>query len=173
MWPLRLCALFLISSGLPLFNAAAQGLPIDSGVPGDLQPSGAQPVPQPSVPQTQDSNSAAGQPAVPSYDKAIFQKLTPPDQLAFLNQLAGVPSGDLLRNKQFRKIMQSVIPDCIFHYGWDMQLPNALELVLNNSPVSIRIRDGRYLMVPGGSGPYLAGRGFIWIDLRPRHTRSS
>jgi len=26
--------------------------------------------------------------------------------------------------------------------------------------------DGRYLMLSGRSGPYLAGRGFVWIDLQ-------
>ena len=30
----------------------------------------------------------------------------------------------------------------------------------------MKIRDARYLMVSGLKGPYLAGRGFIWIDLQ-------
>jgi len=62
--------------------------------------------------------------------------------------------------------MHSVIPDCMFHYGWDMPLADALEKVLNGSPLPVQIRDGRYVVVSGRSGPYLAGRGFIWIDLQ-------
>jgi uncharacterized protein YecT (DUF1311 family) len=101
-----------------------------------------------------------------NYDKAIFQKPIPSDQLAFLKQFAGAASGDLVRDKQFRKLMHSVIPDCVFHYGWDMPLGDALDMVLKRSPLPVRIRDGRYLIVSGRSGPYLAGRGFIWIDFQ-------
>ena len=66
-------------------------------------------------------------------------------------------SKDLIRNKQIRKLMHSVIPDCIFHYGWDMPLSDALEMVLKGSPLPVRIRDGRYLLVSGRSGPYWRG----------------
>jgi hypothetical protein len=101
-----------------------------------------------------------------NYDKAIFQKPIPSDQLAFLNQSAGTASKDLVRDKQFRKLMRSVIPDCMFHYGWDMPLLDALETVLKGSPLPVQIRDGRYVLVSGRSGPYLAGRGFMWVDLQ-------
>jgi uncharacterized protein YecT (DUF1311 family) len=104
------------------------------------------------------------QPPVSSYDPAIFQNPIPSDQLAFLNQFAGAASNDLLRDKQFRKLMHGVIPNCMFHYGRDMPLTDALDMVLKGSPLPVRIRDGRYLLVSGRSGPYLAGRGFIWID---------
>jgi hypothetical protein len=69
-----------------------------------------------------------------SYDPNIFQKPIPADQLAFLNQFAGAPSGDLVRDKRFRKLMHSVIPDCMFHYGRDMPLADALDMVLKGSP---------------------------------------
>ena len=62
--------------------------------------------------------------------------------------------------------MHGVIPDCTFHYGRDMSLIDALEMVLRDSPLPVRIRDGRYVMLSGRSGPYLAGRGFMWIDLQ-------
>jgi len=52
----------------------------------------------------------------------------------------------------------------MFHYGWDMPLADALEKVLTGSPLPVQIRDGRYVMVSGRSGPYLSGRGFMWID---------
>jgi uncharacterized protein YecT (DUF1311 family) len=121
---------------------------------------------QPPEPQAQDPQSQAPQAPVSNYDPSIFQKPIPGDQLAFLKQFAGAPSGDLVRDKQFRKFMHSVIPDCIFHYGRDMPLTDALDMVLKGSPLPVRIRDGRYLVVAGRSGPYLAGRGFIWIDLQ-------
>jgi uncharacterized protein YecT (DUF1311 family) len=116
-------------------------------------------------------HNAAGQPPgqpqapISNYDPAIFQTPIPADQLAFLNQFAGAPSSDLVRDKQFRKLMHNVIPNCIFHYGRDMPLSDALDMVLKGSPLPVRIRDRRYLLVSGRGGPYLAGRGFIWIDL--------
>jgi hypothetical protein len=100
------------------------------------------------------------------YDKAIFLNPIPRDQLAFLNQFAGAATKDLVRDKQFRKLMRSVIPNCTFHYGWDMPPSDALDLVLKGSPAPVRIHDGRYVMVPGRGGPYLGGRGFMWIDMQ-------
>ena len=73
---LEFAALSLIAYGL-LFRAIAQ-VPI-------------------AAPQT----SAAQTPPEP-YDRAIFQKTIPSDQLRFLNQFAGQPSYDLFRDKQFR-----------------------------------------------------------------------
>ena len=101
-----------------------------------------------------------------NYDKAIFQKPVPSSQLAFLNPFAGAASGDLIRDKQYRKLMKDVIPDCMFHYGWDIMLKDALEKVLASSTIPVQIHDGRYVTVSGRSGPYLAGRGFLWIDLQ-------
>ena len=101
-----------------------------------------------------------------SYDPALFQKPIPSGQLAFLNQFAGSASGDLFRDKQFRKLIHGAIPDCVFHYGRDMPLSDALEMVFKGSSQPVQIRDGRYLMLFGRSGPYLGGRGFIWIDLQ-------
>jgi uncharacterized protein YecT (DUF1311 family) len=98
-------------------------------------------------------------------DKVIFQKPIPGDQLTFLSRFAGSSSNDLLRDKQYRKLMHSVIPDWMFHYGRDMPLPDALEKVLTGSPLPVEIRESRYVMVSGRSGPYLKGRGFVWIDL--------
>lgn len=112
------------------------------------------------------AQSPTPQPPAAKYDPAIFHALIPPDQLAFLNQFDGAPANDLVRDKQWRKLMHSVIPDCIFHYGWDMPLDDALDKVLKGSTVPVRIRDGRYVVVAGRMGPYLGGRGFVWIDLQ-------
>ena len=54
----------------------------------------------------------------------------------------------------------------MFHYGHDMALAEAMDAVIKGSPQPVQIRDGRYLMVSGLKGPYLAGRGFIWMDLQ-------
>ena len=120
---------------------------------------------QAQIPQAQEATPAPQAPGS-NYDKSIFQKPIPSDQLTFLSQFSGAESGDLVRNKQYRKLMHSVIPDCIFHYGWDMSLSDVLERVLVGSPLPVQMREGRYLMVSGRSGPYLAGRGFMWIDMQ-------
>jgi hypothetical protein len=111
-------------------------------------------------------NAQEPQAPVSKYDKDLFQNPIPGDQLTFLNQFAGATSNDVVRDKQFRKLVRSAIPDCMFHYGRDMPLIDALEMVIKGSSIPVRIRDGRYLTVSGHSGPYLGGRGFIWIDLQ-------
>jgi hypothetical protein len=117
--------------------------------------------------QTPDQQSAPPS-APPSslYDKAIFQKPIPPDQLAFLAQFAGRPSGEIMRDKQFRKLLKSVIPDCMFHYGNDKPLNDALDLVMEGSRIPVEVRDGRFVLVSGLMGPILAGKGFLWFDLK-------
>ena len=116
--------------------------------------------------QSQATQSQEQQVQASSYDKAIFQNPIPADQLGFLNKFDGAPADKLLRDKEFRKLMHNVIPNCMFHYGRDMPLSEAIETVLKGSSLPVHIRDGRYLMVSGNMGPYLSGRGFIWIDLQ-------
>src|SRR6202041_1035863 len=137
---LEFAALSLIAYGL-LFRAIAQ-VPI-------------------AAPQT----SAAQTPPEP-YDRAIFQKTIPSDQLRFLNQFAGQPSKDLFRDKQFRKLMKNFVPDCMYHYGSDMPLDDALDRVFSDSRVPVLIRDNRYVLLVGDKGPYLGGRAFLWIDMQ-------
>jgi uncharacterized protein YecT (DUF1311 family) len=110
-------------------------------------------------------SSPPPQPTVSNSDKVVFQNPIPGAQLTFLNRFAGSASKDVIRDKQYRKLMHSVIPNCTFHYGSDMPLFDALEKVLDGSPLPVQIRDGRYVMVSGKSGPYLMGRGFMWIDM--------
>jgi hypothetical protein len=153
---LGFAVLFLLPTGI-LLPTAAYGS-------ATTQQSG--PPPQPTEPQPQNPQSQAPQPPASNYDKAIFLKPIPPDQLAFLNQFAGAPSKDLYRDKQFHKLMKSFVPDCMFHYGRDMPLSDALEMVIKDSSQPVEIRDGRYLMLSGRNGPYLAGRGFLWIDMQ-------
>src|SRR5580658_248760 len=98
--------------------------------------------------------------------QAIFQKTIAADQMAFLSQFAGLPSDKLIRDKQFRKLMHSFVPDCTFHYGHDMPLAEALEFAIKGSGEPVQIREDRYLVASGRSGPWLGGRGFVWIDLQ-------
>jgi len=101
-----------------------------------------------------------------TYNRTIFQNPIPSDQLRFLIQFDGSPANGLIRDKQFRKLMRSVLPDCVFHYGRDMPLADAVDEVIKGSPLPVRIRDGRYVMVAGRMGPYLGGRGFVWFDIQ-------
>jgi len=112
------------------------------------------------------SSAAGSQSSVAGYDESIFRKRIPNDQLTFLTAFDGRVSGELVRDKQFRKLMHTAVPDCMFHYGRDMPLMDALEMVLNHSLTPVQVRDGRYLTVSGQSGPYLRGRGFLWIDMQ-------
>ncbi|HLW55398.1 MAG TPA: hypothetical protein VKW06_21395 [Candidatus Angelobacter sp.] len=100
------------------------------------------------------------------YNKAIFQNPIPSEQLSFINRFAGATSGEVVRDRQFHKLMQHLLPDCMFHYGHDMPLLEAMDTVLHDSREQVEIRDGRYFVVSGHSGPYLLGRGFLWIDLQ-------
>jgi uncharacterized protein YecT (DUF1311 family) len=155
-------AMFLRPTGLLLPDAAGYGLAnaqesISLSRPPEVQPQ--QVPPQPQQPQAPPS-------PVSNYDKALFQKPIPTDQLAFLNQFSGVAAKDVIRDKQFRKLMKSFVPDCMFHYGQDMSLSDALDMVFKGSTLQVQIRDGRYLTMSGLNGPYLSGRGFLWIDMQ-------
>jgi uncharacterized protein YecT (DUF1311 family) len=99
-----------------------------------------------------------------TYDPAIFLNPIPADHLAFLKSFDGTDSGDVMRDRQFRKVLKTIVPDCMFHFGHDMPLMDAVDTVLRNSPQPAHLRGGRYLVISGRMGPYLAGRGMIWID---------
>ncbi len=124
------------------------------------------------TPLQQATTSTAIQPAEPplppgsNYDPGIFQALLPPADLAYLQQFSGAPAKDLLRDKQFKRLMKLFVPGCIFHYGRDMSLPDALSMAFDGSRIPVELRDNRYLLVVGQQGPYLQGRGFLWIDLQ-------
>ena len=101
-----------------------------------------------------------------NYNPALLQTLIPSAELAYLPQFAGASASDLLRDKQFKKLMKLFIPGCIFHYGRDRSLPDALSMVFDGSRIPVELRDNRYLLLAGQQGPYLQGRGFLWIDLQ-------
>src|ERR1700678_3309793 len=157
--------LFLMVLGLFPCNAAGRALwsPQESGRlqhPAEMQSQEPQPA------QSQETQPQETQVPVSNYQKPVFQKLIPNGQLAFLNHFQGAASKDVIRDKEYPKLMHRVIPDCMFHYGKDMPLTDAREKVLTGSTLPVQIRDGRYVMASGQSGPYLMGRGFMWIDLQ-------
>ena len=98
------------------------------------------------------------------YDRAMFLK--PLGPLEFLKQFSGGPTSDLMHDKEARKVLKSFVPDCMFHYGRDMSLMDALDMVMKDSKEPVRLREGRYLLAWGALGPYLGGRGFVWADLQ-------
>ena len=121
---------------------------------------------QPAEPEQAPAPPAAtALPPLP-YDPGIFDHKLPPAQLAFIQQYDGVPTKELLRDKQFHKILKDIVPDCMFHYGRDMPLDQALDTVLSGSTNPVRIVQNRYVYLSGQMGPYLAGRGFLWLDLQ-------
>jgi uncharacterized protein YecT (DUF1311 family) len=163
--PLRpavlLSAVFVAATcGAP--HIVAQAAPA-SGAP----PAQEAPPPPPDQPQTQQappSEPPVPVPPPPPFDINLFENRIPAPALAFLTQFSGAPSGDLYRDHQFKHIIGSHIPNCMFHYGRDMPLSDALDNVLPHSHVPVQIRDNRYVLISGERGPYLGGRGFLWID---------
>jgi hypothetical protein len=147
--------LLLVSSTAFHARAAAQTLPAASA-----------PTTQQASPPPQAPVSAPALPPAPPYDKSIFENPVPAPALAFLSQFDGSPSGALYHNRQFRHILSAKIPNCMFHYGWDMSLGKALDLVLSNSSVPVQIRNHHFVLISGHRGPYLAGLGFVWIDMQ-------
>ncbi|MGA8107881.1 MAG: hypothetical protein WBD46_05990 [Acidobacteriaceae bacterium] len=105
-------------------------------------------------------------PPPPAYDKSIFLKPIPGPALAFLTQFNGAPAAEVWHDRQFRHIVGANIPNCEFHYGRDMPLSDALDMVLAHSQIPVEIRGNRFVLISGERGPYLAGRGFLWIDMQ-------
>jgi hypothetical protein len=119
--------------------------------------------------ELRNSQDAAPPPAqLPpaQYDKSIFRTPIANNQLTFLSKFSGMESDEAIRDKDFRKLLNQILPNCEFHYGRDMPLSEAIDTVIKGSRQPVQIRDGRYVMVSGQSGPYLLGRGFIWIDMQ-------
>ena len=172
-----LVALLFAPSGVLLPNAAGgarDGVAEAQEAP-SMKPVPSQPEapPQPQEPPDQRPRNPPPQPPphtmqapLSQYDKALFQKPFVPAQLAFLRQFDGAPAQDLYQDKEFHKLMHGFVPDCMFHYGRDMPLSDALDVVFKGSRLPVQVRDGRYVTLGGNNGPYLSGRAFLWIDLQ-------
>ena len=158
---LAFAAITLLASSVLLPLALAQDAP---SIP---SPASSAPEPEPAQqPQPTASTAPPSLPPGSRYDKAIFLKPIPADVLAPLKQFDGAPTKTLMHDKQFRKLMHDAIPNCEFHYGRDMPLSDALDMVMQDSPDPVTVRDGRYLTLSGNKGPYLGGRAMVWIDLQ-------
>jgi uncharacterized protein YecT (DUF1311 family) len=96
---------------------------------------------------------------------ATLQNPIPQEQLAFLNADAGQPAQLLLKDKRYKALMKQITPHTTYHYGRDMSLADALDMVMNGSTQPVSVLDGRYVLIAGANGPYLRGRGFVWFDL--------
>lgn len=103
--------------------------------------------------------------ATPKFDKAIFQNPIPSEQLEFLRGFAGAKTKDLFHDKRFQSLVRTMEPNVEFHYGRDMRLSIAMEIVMKGSSVPVQIQDDRYVLIYGHRGPYLQGRGFLWFDM--------
>jgi hypothetical protein len=116
---------------------------------------------QPDAPTQTESPDAEAPPP-----PATFQNPVPSAQLSFLTGFDGHPAKELMKDKRFKDLLKSEIPRTEYHYGSDMSLGDALKEALDGSPQPVEIRDGRYLTAAGAQGPYLSGRGLLWIDMQ-------
>ena len=171
MWVVRFVVGVLAVMALCVAGARAQDIPSadappepDKNVPVVQQPA-QQPVHR-AEPSAADKAQAA-EPAAPAGGVPdVFEVRIPPDEMAFLSGMAGVASGEVIRDRQFKRLMKEFVPTGEFHYGRDMGLDSALHMVMDDSRVPAQIQDGRYFTIAGSRGPYLGGRGMIWIDMK-------
>ena len=162
--PIAFGALLLAGA---MMQAAAQDAPgLQDGPLGTQQ---AAPIersaPETPAPEAQ-TLAAEALPPGPPYDPEIFQKRILPGDVAFLSQYDGAVSNQVMRDKRFHKVLHDGVPSVMFHYGRDMSLPDALNAVMEGSATPVIVRDGRYVTVSGQMGTYLAGRGFVWVDMQ-------
>jgi hypothetical protein len=99
------------------------------------------------------------------YDPSIFHKNISAADLADLTQHAGERSGDLWRDKQFRKLVNANTPDVMYHFGNDKPLQVCMDLAFQESEVPVEVRDNRYVLLGGATSMYgFNGRAFLWFD---------
>jgi hypothetical protein len=99
---------------------------------------------------------------------AVFHDLIPTGDLGFLADYDGKMPKDIERDKRFRHIESMITPPAYYFYHHDRELSEARDLVLDEAPMPISVREGRYVMVAtvGGPDQNMHGRGFIWIDIQ-------
>jgi len=117
----------------------------------------------------QQPDAGQTQPAAPPVPSpAVFQNLIPTDQLGFLAGYDGKMPKEIVRDKRFRQLEKLITPSAYYFYHRDKELSEARDEVLDERPIPISVRDGRYVMVASAGGPdqHMSGRGFIWIDMQ-------
>ncbi|MGA7343874.1 MAG: lysozyme inhibitor LprI family protein [Terracidiphilus sp.] len=99
---------------------------------------------------------------------ANFQHPIPAAQLAFLKDYDGKMPDELRKDKRFRELQKQVTPSTRYFYHYDISLSDARDQVLDNEPMPISVRDGRFVMVGTAGGPsqHMNGRGFLWFDIQ-------
>jgi uncharacterized protein YecT (DUF1311 family) len=96
----------------------------------------------------------------------IFDKPIPPAKLPFLNAFAGRTSAEIVKDKQFRKLIDTISPNAPIHVGHDRDISDALEMALSSPGDPARISDSRYLMISSNGSPKYPLRGFVWVDMQ-------
>jgi hypothetical protein len=114
----------------------------------------------------QDTSAAPEPQPTPPPASVVFQNTIPSEQMAFLSDYAGRSTQEIRKDKRFRALMKLTIPRTTYHYGVDMELSAAVDLVLEGPSLPIAVREGRYVTVASYGGPYLDGRGFVWFDIQ-------
>jgi uncharacterized protein YecT (DUF1311 family) len=111
--------------------------------------------------QDQGAGNAQDAQAAP----AAFVNTIPPEQLKFLSDFEGKTTRELRKDKRFRKLVNQITPRTTYHYGRDMSLGEALDTLMDGTPLPVDVRDGRYVMAGTKSGPILSGKAFVWFDM--------
>jgi hypothetical protein len=126
----------------------------------------------------QQQTSATQSPAAPQADaapppqgpppQASLKDLIPADQLSFLGGYAGKAPKEIMKDKRFRQLEKQITPSTRYFYHYDRGLTDTRDEVLDNQPLPITVRDGRYVMVSSAGGPNqnMYGRGFLWFDMQ-------
>lgn len=124
----------------------------------------AQPAQTASVPPPDAAQAPEAAPPPP----ANFKNPIPADQLSFLKEYDGKSSQDILKDKRFKNLEKQITPSANYFYHYDIRLSEARDQVLNNGPLPITVRDGRYVMVSSAGAPdaHAYGRGFMWFDMQ-------
>jgi uncharacterized protein YecT (DUF1311 family) len=124
-------------------------------------------------PAAPDANSSpanspppASAPALPPAP-AAFKNLIPTDQLTFLKDYDGKTPKEIRKDKRFKQLEKEITPSTRYYYHYDISLSYARDQVLDNEPLPITVRDGRYVMIDseGGGSAHMFGRGFLWFDI--------
>jgi hypothetical protein len=103
--------------------------------------------------------------SAPRIERTIFEEPITSEKLAFLNDDAGQPVRDVIREEDVRNIVSQVVPYVPFHFGMEMAMTNIVENVLTHSQTPVEVRDGRYVTMSSRSatgGSWV----FLWIDTK-------
>lgn len=91
----------------------------------------------------------------------------PASQMAFLKDYDGRMPREIMKDKRFKQLEKQITPGARYFYHYDKDLSEARDEVMDNDPVPIAVRDGRYVMIAsaGGGDQHMFGRGFMWFDI--------